>query len=228
MFPFMAGIFISLCLQSPHRWKFSKRGGRRFTSGGTSRVYSYPAFQVSLTGAHHPGCSKDSLGIILARSGCCACPVAGAQMSLLLSIFSLPRAQIHCEVETHSHLTCLSLLAARCRAWSCQGHQRRGGHVNRPRGDPRGCAHPLPRVVALECSLLACRKRGSGYRDTACGIQVSSMCYRCAGLRCTVLQQAYGKKHSWLMKSFRADKAESWWAGKRDVPAASLLPWLEL
>lgn len=123
----MAGIFISLCLQSPHRWKVSKREGRGFTSGETSCVYSYLAFQVSLTGPHHPGCSRDSLGIILARSGCRACLVAGAQMSLWLSIFSLPRAQISCEGESFSHLTWLSLLAAGCCGWSCQGHRRRGG-----------------------------------------------------------------------------------------------------
>ena len=147
MFPFMAGIFISLCLHLPRRWKVSKRGGHRFTLGETSCVYSYLAFQVSLTGACYPGCSRDSLGIILARSGCCACVVAGAQMSLWLPIFSLPRAQIRCEGESCSHLTWLSLLAAGCRAWSCQGHRRRGGRLS------RWCWRPL--------GLCPCQRLGS-------------------------------------------------------------------
>lgn len=127
-------------------------------------------------------------------------------MSLWLSIFSLPRAQINWEGESCSHVIWLSLQAAGCHAWSCQRPRRRSGHDSR-------CWRPsglCPFWVAPECSLLASGKRGSGYRDSTCGIQVLSRCYRCAGLCCTLPQQANEKKHSWLMKSFRADKTESW------------------
>lgn len=138
MFPFMARIFISLCLQSLHRWKVSERGGHRFTSGETSCVYPHFALQASVAGAHHSGCSGDSLGIILARSGCRACLVAGTQMSLWLSIFSLPRVPISYDIESCSHLTWLSLLAAGCCAWSHQGLWRRGSHMSRQYWRPLG------------------------------------------------------------------------------------------
>jgi len=37
-----------------------QKGRPQFISGETSCVYSYLAFQISLTGEHHPGCSRDS------------------------------------------------------------------------------------------------------------------------------------------------------------------------
>lgn len=101
----------------------------------------------------------------------------------------------------------LVVLASSRVSWrSCQGPRRRGGYESR-------CWRPsglCPSWMAPECSLLASGKRGCGHRDSACGIQVPSRRYRCAGLRCTLLRQADGKKHSWLTKSFRADEAESW------------------
>lgn len=234
MFPFMAGIFISLCLQSPHRWKVSKRGGHRFTSGETSSVYSYLAFQICLTGAHHPGCSRDSLGIILARSGCCACLVAGAQMSLWLSIFSLPRAQIRCEGESCSHLTWLSLLAAGCCARGTgEGVAAWAGSA----GDPRGCAHatgweataPERGAMSPECSLLASRKRGSSYRETQ---HVGSRFPPCItdvqvyDAVCSNKPMEKSIPSIWrALGQIKQSHDLSW---KRNVSAVSLLQWLGL
>ena len=212
MFPFMAGIFISLWLQSPHRWKVSKRGGHSLYQEKPAVCIHTSHFKYLLqenTTQDAQGI-QDSLGIILAGSWCCACLLAGAQKSWWLSIFSLPRAQIRCKGERWSRLTWLSLLAAGCRASSCQGHSRRGGNVSRRCWRPSGLCLSSSQSHSfwmLRAGLPEERIRLQ--RDTAYGIQVPSMHYRCAGLQCTALQQAYSKKYSWFMKSFRADKAES-------------------
>lgn len=121
-------------------------------------------------------------------------------------------------VPAHSWVLCLVL----------PGTLEKGWPLSRRCWRPWVCAHPRPRAVAPEPPCWPPAREDPVRDHAACGIQVPSMRCRCAGLQCSVLQQAYAKSIPGLGRALGQINQSRDLSWKRDVPALNLPPWPEL